>query len=295
MNSASISVIHFTDSGCPWAYSAGPALAVLRWRYGSQLDWRLVTIGLTERAEQYVERGYTPLRTARSQLSFRRFGMPLAPDPKPRVSATARMCRTVHATRLDAPEREWAVFRALQFAQFTSRRVLDDDEDLRAVLATVHGVDADALIAALDAPAVSKAYEADRAEARTAAGGPTEFQGKAAQSDGPVRYTAPSLLFTTPDGARLEAGGFQPVEAYDVCLANLDPTLARTAAPDGPLPALEREPEGLTTAEVAAVLTPGNDAPDRDAAESALLELAADGAVRRRAVGDDALWIAADA
>jgi len=37
---------------------------------------------------------------------------------------------------------------------------------------------------------------------------------------------------------RLEAGGFQPVEAYDVVVANLDPTLSREAAPDMPGPLL---------------------------------------------------------
>ncbi|MGA7705519.1 MAG: DsbA family protein [Solirubrobacteraceae bacterium] len=40
-----IEVTHFTDPGCPWAYSASPALAVLQWRYGVQLRWRLVTLG----------------------------------------------------------------------------------------------------------------------------------------------------------------------------------------------------------------------------------------------------------
>lgn len=296
MASAPISVVHFTDPGCPWAYSAGPALAVLRWRYGTQLDWRLVTIGLTERAQQYVDRGYTPARGALSQLSFRRFGMPFAPEPRARVAATARMCRAIHAVRLAAPEREWAVFRALQFAQFTSARVLDEDDRLCAVLAEVDGVDADAVVAALDSGAVTEAYEADRAESRTAAGSATEFQGKAAQTDGPVRYTAPSLQFFARGGAqRLEAGGFQPVEAYDVCLANLDPTLDRAAPPDGPLPALAREPDGLTTAEVAAVLTAGNDAPDREGAEAALIGLTAESAVRRRGLGDGALWFAAAA
>jgi hypothetical protein len=59
-----ISVTHFTDPGCPWAYSASPALAVLYWRYGDQIDWRLATIGLTEHADQYVRRGYTPARGA---------------------------------------------------------------------------------------------------------------------------------------------------------------------------------------------------------------------------------------
>ena len=33
-----------------------------------------------------------------------------------------------------------------------------------------------------------------------------------------------------------------------------------------------------------------NEAPDRDAAERALIELLGDGAVRRSALGDDALW-----
>jgi len=291
-----ISVTHFTDPGCPWAYSAGPALAVLRWRYGAQLEWRLVTIGLTEHAQQYVDRGYTPVRGAQGQLAFRRFGMPLAPEPRARVAATARMCRAIHAARLAAPEHEWAVFRALQFAQFTSTRVLDDDEALRSVLAGVDGVDADAVVGVLDSEGVTAAYEADRAESRTATGSPTEFQGKAARTDGPVRYTAPSLVLTeAASGRRLEAGGFQPVEAYDVCVANLDPALERAAPPEDPLPALEREPDGLSTAEVAAVMTAGNDAPDSEAAEAALLGLVAEGAARRVAVGDGALWYAGGA
>ena len=287
-----ISISHFTDPGCPWAYSAGPALAVLRWRYRDQLAWRLVTIGLTETAEQYAQRGYTPLRGALGYVGFRRFGMPLAPAPRARIGATARMCRAIHAVRLQAPEREWATFRALQWAQFTTTLVLDEDAAVREVLSGVDGIDADAAIAALDSPEVTAAYEADRAEARTAAGGPTEFQGKSAQTDGPVRYTAPSLILTHEAGASLEAGGFQPLEAYDVLLANLDPALERSAPPEGPLPVLEREPDGLTTQEVAAVLTSGNDAVDRDAAEAALLTLAAEGAVRRVGLADDALWLA---
>lgn len=285
-----ITVTHHTDPGCPWAYSASPALAVLRWRYREQLDWRLVTIGLTERAEQYVERGYTPLRGAVGQQRFRRFGMPLAPQPKPRVAGTAPMCRAIHATRLQAPEREHAVFRALQFAQFTTPLVLDEPADLMTALDGVPGIDAAAIVGALDDDAVTAAYEADRAEARTAAGSPTEFQGKAAQTDGPVRYTAPSLIFER-DGARLEAGGFQPVEAYDVCLANLAPDLERTPPPADPRALLESEPDGLTTEEVAAVMTHGNDAPDRVAAEAALIELLAEGGARRIGVGDDALWL----
>ena len=144
----------------------------------------------------------------------------------------------------------------------------------------------------LDAPEVSEAYERDRAEARTAAGSPTELQGKTAASDGPVRYTAPSVVFER-DGRRLEAGGFQPVEAYDVLVANLDPTLSREPVPPSPAPLLQHFSDGLTTQEVAALLTEGNDAPDRAAAEAALIELVASGDAVRRPLGDDALWQAA--
>jgi 2-hydroxychromene-2-carboxylate isomerase len=280
----------YTDPGCPWAYSENPALRVIEWRYGDQLDWKLVLIGLTERSDQYVARGYTPLRGALGQLRFRRYGMPFAPEPKPRVSATARACRAVVATRLQQPGSEWGVFRALQLANFTTSLVLEDEEGLRAVIATVPGVDADAIVAALDADEVTAAYEADKASSRTAAGSATELQGKAGNTDGQVRYTAPSVIFES-NGARLEAGGFQPVEAYDVLVANLDPTLSRQAPPETPEPLLDRFPTGLTTQEVAALLTHGNDAVDRPAAEAALIELVGAGKATRRALGDDALWV----
>ncbi|MFZ1153337.1 MAG: DsbA family protein [Solirubrobacteraceae bacterium] len=287
-----IDVTHFTDPGCPWAYSASPALAVLRWRYGSQLDWRLVTIGLTETADQYVSRGYTPVRAAHGYMSYRRFGMPFATAPRARISGTARACRAIVATRLLDPEREYAVFRALQFGWFTSTLVLDDEADISTALERVPGLDVKAIVGALDDDQVNGAYESDRALARTAAGGPTEFQGKAAQSDGPVRYTAPSLILRAGERS-LEGGGFQPLQAYDVLIANLDPTLQRESPPESPLSALQRFPEGLVTQEVAAIMTHGNNEPDKAAAERALIELVGEGGARRVALGDDALWLAA--
>ena len=288
-NDMAVNVTWHTDPGCPWAYSASPALAVLRWRYGAQLNWRLVTIGLAENTDRYAQFGFTPARSAQTALRFRRYGMPFATEPRSRLTATARGCRTIIATRLLDPANELAVHRALQLAWFSSTLLLDEAGDIAAALAQVPGLDVEAIVAALDDDAVSAAYEADRDEARTAEGGPTEFQGKAANSDGRVRYTAPSLIFEF-DGRRLEAGGFQPIEAYDVCLANLDVSLERQAPPEDPLPALRSAPEGLVTGEVAAILAQGNEAPDRDAAESALIELAGEGLIRRHALGDDALW-----
>ena len=269
-----VEVIHFTDPGCPWAWSASPALSALQWRYGDQLSWRHVMIGLTETGDQYVDRGYTPLRMARSNAGFRRFGMPLAAIPKPRMAGTSRACRAVVAVRLADPSREWAALRALQVLQFLTGDALDDD----AAIARAVGDD---VAAAIDRPAVVEAYERDRAEARSAAGSPTEFQGKTAASDGPVRYTAPSLILRAGDRV-LEAGGFQSLAVYDVLLANLDTGLARRPAPEDPADALAAFPDGLYTAEVAAIYaTSTASETDAAAAEDALLELVVQGRARR--------------
>jgi predicted DsbA family dithiol-disulfide isomerase len=280
----------FSDPACPWAYSEAPALRVMEWRYGDQLSWRLVMIGLTEDASQYEARGYTPLRGALGQAFFRRrYGMPFAAAPKRRLSATARACRAVIAARIDHPGTEWSVFRALQLANFTTPTVLDDDGDLLTALQDVPGIDAEAIVGRIDAPDVVEAYRGDREESRQAAGSAAELQGKTRVTDGPVRFTAPSVVFQS-DGLRLVAGGFQPVEAYDVLVANLDPTLTRDDPPKTPAPLLDRFPDGLTTQEVAALMAANNETPERAAAEAALLELVAGGQAVREPLGDDALW-----
>jgi len=284
-----ISATLYSDPACPWGYSASPALRVLEWRYGDQLDWHLVVIGLTEEASQYSRRGYTPTMMALGHLrTFRRYGMPFAVTPKPRISATARGCRAIVAARLTDPGSEFDVYRALHFATFTDGLLLDDDEAIRRALNEA-GFDGDRLVAKLDSPEVQEAYEHDRAASRHAEGSPAELQGKTATSDGPVRFTAPSVVFER-DGVRLVAGGFQPVEAYDVLIANLDPDLHRQPPPDAPEPLLARFPSGLTTQEVAALLAQGNTPPDRVAAEAALVELVGAGSATRTQLGDDALW-----
>jgi predicted DsbA family dithiol-disulfide isomerase len=279
----------YSDPACPWAYSETPAFAVIQWRYPS-LPWRLVTIGLTETAEQYEERGYTPAMMARGYARFRRYGMPFATAPRTRVAGTSRACRAIVATRLRQPELTTSVYRALQFGWFTTTLVLDQDADIAQALAAVPDLDVDAIVRAIDDPEVVAAYESDKREARQAADGPTEFQGKARNTDGDVRYSAPSLVFESADGTRLEAGGFQPVEAYDVLIANFRDRPERREPPERPLDALRFFRSPLTTQEVTAIMTHGNDAPDRAAAEDALIELAAAGSVRRMPLGDDALW-----
>jgi 2-hydroxychromene-2-carboxylate isomerase len=288
--SATITVTHYSDPGCPWAWSASPHHAVLQWRYGDQLDWRLVMIGLAEDASRYDARGYRPGRQAAGYLRFRRLGMPFDTQPRARNVGTGRACRAVVAARLLDPPRDAEVFRALQLSRFTTSLLFDVDDDIRAALARVDGLDAGALLASLDDPEVESAYQADRAEVRAAEGSPTAFQGKSANTDGAERYTAPSLVFGHEDGRVLEAGGYQPVEAYDVCLANLYPGLERRPPAEDPVAVLDAFPYALSTREVAAVMASHLVEPDDAAAEAALIAAAAEGMVRREGVGDGALW-----
>jgi predicted DsbA family dithiol-disulfide isomerase len=290
-----IDVTLYTDAACPWAYSASPALRVLEWRYGDQLSWRLVMIGLREEVSRAAADAYDPTRSAQRQTFFReRYGMPFGLVPKTRAAATGRACRAVVAARLLDPGSEWRAFRALQFANFITSLLLDDDEQIREVLRSVPGIDADDIVERLDDDEVTRAYQGDRAEARAAAGTAAETQDKTSTSDGPVRFTAPSLVFER-GGERLVAGGWQPVLAYDVLLANLDPSLRRTPPPESPVPLLAHVPEGLVTAEVAALLAAGPDPiPDLEAAERALLEVVVDGGAERVPLGHDALWRLSD-
>ena len=285
-----IEIVHFSDPGCPWAWSASPHLSVLHWRYGDQLRWRLVMIGLTEHGGVYERRGYTAEGMARGYRTFRRRGMPFSTLPRQHVHGTWPMCRAVVAARLTDPEREWSVFRALQFAQFTTTLFLEDDAGLREAIAWVPGIDADKVIAEAHTPETEKLFQQDKDEARTAEGGPTEFQGKSANTDGRVRFTAPSLKFS--NGAlTLEAGGFQTFEVYDAMVANLDTSLSRRAPATDAAEVLAAFPDGLTTGEVAQIMAEDKYPADPDQAEDALITAVGDGTARRVQFGHDALWV----
>ncbi len=286
-----IDVTFISDPGCPWGYSASPSLAALQWRYGPRLTWRLVTIGIAEDASTYETRGYDPIMMGQRMEMFRQFGMPFTVGPRARLTGTGRACRAIQAVRLLSPGTELIAFRALQFGWFTTRMLMDEDANIATALGRVPGLDVPAVMGMLDDPAVEAAYQADRAEARTATGSPTAFQGKATNTDGAVRYTAPSLIFTAGDRT-LEAGGFQTMEAYDVIVANLDPTGSRREVPaDLPEVVLREFPLGLTTQEVAEVMRTDIERPlDREAAAQALIRAVGRGTVTVEPLGDDGLW-----
>jgi 2-hydroxychromene-2-carboxylate isomerase len=279
----------FNDPSCPFGYSASPALRAIEWRYRDQIDWHLVTIGLSEPGDPPK---FKPEKQATIFAGMRdRYGMPFAIEPKIRPATSARACQAIVATRMLQPGFEWRVLRTLQLLQFNTPLLLDDDDQLRAALGSVEDLNVDLVMTAIDSPEVQKAYFEDHAAARSAAGGAAALQGKTAASDEGHRYTAPSVIFSRGDLA-IEAGGFQTAEAYDVIVANLDPQLRRHDSPEDPLDALNLYPGGLSTQEVAAIMTTGNDAPDRAAAERQLVSLQAERRVRRIAMGNDAIWIA---
>ena len=151
------------------------------------------------------------------------------------------------------------MLRGVRMAWFTSLLLLDEDEAFAEIASGVPGLDPERLVRDLTAGAVEDAYEADRAEARSAAGigDPAIAQDRAALFDGGARFTAPSLVFRH-DGRTLVAGGFQSFEAYDVCVANLAPGLPRRPPPE-PVELLAEYPDGLTTVEVAQVCRGRND------------------------------------
>jgi protein-disulfide isomerase-like protein with CxxC motif len=283
---ARVRATYITDPGCPFAYGGEAFVSALRWRFGDQADWRLVMIGLAEEPSEYKERGYTAEWMTQAWLGFRDTGMPFTLAPRSRVIATGRACRLVVAARMESPRLAWRILRALRFAWFTSTLLLDEDDVLRAVVATIPGAHADRLIARLDEDDVEEAYQRDRAEARSATGSASEAQGKA--KDG--RYTAPSLIFEA-NGRRLEGGGSQPLAVYDALLANLDPQLERRPPAATAREAIDAFDHGLTTREVALIMAgPGTDPHDRAAAEE-LIHHAAAGHVSCVPMGNDAVWV----
>jgi protein-disulfide isomerase-like protein with CxxC motif len=274
----------YTDAGCPWAYSANPALRVLEWRFRDQLSWRLVMIGLREHVSEEAASTFDGQRAlARWQQVFgARYGMPFATEPKERPSGTGRGCRAVVAAGLAEPGSEWQVFRALQFGYFASSVYLDDTESLGTAVGEA--------ATRADDPDVVAEYERQRAEARSASGSPAHVQDKTTVSDGLVRFTAPSVVFRR-DEETAYAGGWQPLLAYDTLLANFAPDLERTPPPESPEALLDFFPRGLTTAEVALLLAEGSDpVPDREGAEHCLTDLVANGRALRTALGTDAIW-----
>ena len=206
-------------------------MRALESRYGDQLQVRTVVIGLVSDIEQMAARGFSPERGALAGIHFRRYGMPFTPLVRERLIASAPACHLVKAVALQGEEFVEATMRALRLAVFNTRLLLDEDDGLQSLCSTIDGLDVQRAISDLHSPEIEEAYRADWEEARGASSIAVSLN-RTANSDGRDRYTAPSLILTRADGNTSIVPGFQPFEAADVALMNLEPNLRRLPVPD---------------------------------------------------------------
>jgi 2-hydroxychromene-2-carboxylate isomerase len=251
-----VRIRHFTDPGCPFAFSAERQRLRLHWLYGEQLSWTTHLVVLAETPPE----SFTPERIANSRRRlFEAYGMPLAWTPPPANQATVHACRAVVAARLRSEDRCGPLLRRLRVLCFSGLAL--DDPGVIARAATEAGIDPDELDRWVAEPATEAALRADMRAARSPSpaskaqdyklGGPREER----------RYTCPSyeLERTAPPPAdwptagRVDLPGFRPVEAYEAAIANLAPELTRRADPADVGEVLAWAGMPLATAEVAAV------------------------------------------
>jgi len=260
---AALRITEFTDPGCPFAWSAEPARRRLDWLYGDQLDWGLRMVGLSETPDEYEEKGFTP---ERQSASFRRLAqehhMPMDTALRPRMSATVPACRAVVAVRRHSADQERAMLRALRVLHF-SGWLLDEPATIAAA-AQRAGIDPEALEQWLGEPETEELLRADLELARRPSPGALALSHKLAATESGHRYTCPSyevaratdqtgLSVPATDQTELSVPGFQPLAAYEVAVANLDPQAERRDDPEDVGEVLTWAGEPLATAEVAAV------------------------------------------
>jgi len=237
----------FTDPACPFAFSAEPVRRRLRWHYGDGLTWNVRMIVLT------LEPGEAEKLAEGAPTLQRRHGMPIDPAPYPRPVSSEPACRAVVAARVNAPGTEEALLRRLRVR--TMLGGLLDDPDLIAGAARDAGLDPDRLAAWCATEEVTLALGADITAARRPAPAADALDHKLGGPREERRYTAPSYEIVRPeDGVTAVVPGFNPVEAYEVAIANLAPELERRARPASVEELLAWAGEPLATAEVAAVM-----------------------------------------
>jgi predicted DsbA family dithiol-disulfide isomerase len=263
-----LAITLFTDPACPFAFSAEPYRLRLRWHYGEGLEWttRMIVLTREKGEDEKLAEGAPGLQ--------RRFGMPIDPAPYPRPASSEPACRAVVAARLNAPQRDEVLLRALRVR--TMAGGLLDDPALIDGAAADAGIDPGELADWVASEEVGAALEADAAAARAPAPAAHALDHKLGGPAGARRYTAPSYEFGAADGATIVVPGFTPVEAYEVAIANLAPELERRPVPADVGELLDWAPYPLATAEVMAIT--GLDASDARAALAGAAEPISSGA-----------------
>jgi 2-hydroxychromene-2-carboxylate isomerase len=250
---STILITEFTDPGCPWAWSAEPSRLRLRWLYGDAIEWRRRMVVLADNGDEYVAKGLTPavLQDAFAKIS-REHGMPIDTSLRDRMAGTAPACRAVVAARLNAPDAESALLRALRVRTFAGEHL--DEQSTRAGAARDAGLDPAELEAWMATAEVELALGEDRAAARNPTAAALAQDERLASWEGGRRYTCPSYeIAAAANGRQIDVPGFQPFAAYEVAVANVVPGLDRRDKPGSVLELLEWAGEPLATREVAVV------------------------------------------
>lgn len=247
---------HFTDPGCPWAFSAEPQRLRLLWHYGADvLGLRTRMIELADSPEVYEQRGFTPQVQAGALARIQQqYGMPIAIHQRPRMAATASACRAVVAARLHGdPGDDERLLRALRVRTMAGD-LLDEDSTLNTA-AELAGLDANTVRGWMELPDVIAALSEDKEAARTPSEAALTLVHKLspAPSASGYRYSAPSYEFASEPIA-ISAPGYQSFDTYDAAVASiLQDAALRRPAPSHANEVLDWAPYPLATAEVAAL------------------------------------------
>ena len=247
----------FTDPGCPFAWSAEPQRRRIDWLYGDQLEWTTRMVVLSESPQQYLDKGFDPVKKAASFGTIaERWCMPIDASERPRMTATVHACRAFVAARRHAPDRAEALLRRLRVHHLVLGNLIDEP-DVIAAAAAEAGIDPDDLASWCGAAGTESALREDARAAREPLPAAQALDHKLAGSRSERRYTCPTWVLHRDGRQSVVAPGFQPVEAYEVLIANLEPALRRRADPESALDVLRWATEPLAAAEVAAVMGTG--------------------------------------
>ena len=253
---APVLIRHYTDPGCPYAFSAERQRLRLEWLYGDQLEWELHMVVL---ADEPPGDDFPPERVASSRRKLQlQYGMPI--DWRPvELGPSAPACRAVVATRLHAPDREAPFLRRLRVLNFSALDLADQAVIDRAASEAL--IEPEEIRTWLKDPAVEPVLRADMEASRSPSpasraqdyklGGPPEERRYTCPSYELIRVTEPPEDWPTAN--RVDLPGYRPIEAYETAIANLAPELTREPDPDSVEQVLRWAGMPIATAEVAAV------------------------------------------